>query len=88
MKLLKQKQSVFGQKLTHLGLFIIEQKRSPLGHFGTQRVAAFEKGFAIELPKPMRILGKVCRYPVQHNSESLTVGKVYKEHDIVDAAKP
>ena len=74
------------QEVLHLRLPIIKNLGSPVGMLSQPGIRMFITGLSIEIGKAMRILWKMCRYPIENDSDAGLMQNVHHFHKVLRTA--
>ncbi len=76
------------EEVAHLVSAVIEAARTPFLVLHTQRVAVLIQRTAVELVKPVAVLGKMPGHPIENNAYAAGVHFVYEIRKILGRAEP
>ena len=86
MELLEPVQGVGNQEVAHLPTPEVEDVRSPIRMFTTQRIGILVQGSAVETGKRPVILREVGWHPVQDDADTCLVEAVHQITEVVGRA--
>ena len=81
--LVKPKQRVGDQVVTDFVAAVIENERVPVGMLALPRVGVLKKCGSVESGQPVGVFGKVGRYPVDDDANSVLMAVVDKVHKVL-----
>ena len=86
MVLVRPEQCVGNQEIGHAGTSVIVNQSTPMGMGTLSGVHVLIDAGAVKCGHAICIPGKMGRYPVQYNADSLTMHIIHKIHEILRSA--
>ncbi len=84
--LVEPEQGIGHQEIAHFVASIVEDQGSPVGMLSLPRVGMLVQVRAVEIRKPVGVLGEVGRHPVDQHANAMLVAMIDKVHEVFRAA--